>query len=262
MNHIVKIEKIIAGGKGLARTATGQVIMSSFVLADETVELAEAKRKSGYIEGEVVRIHSPSAARLEPFCPYYQECGGCDLQHADYAEQLRIKRAVVKEATQRAGVSIPDGGIKETVPSPAQWGYRHRLRLKINASGQLGFFKKKSNDFVVVSSCPVATEGINSALSELGETGSLRELAGVCKEVELLQSPIDGQITLVFPLKGKQTLPAVTVQGVADCASVDHVGCASRKGFRYLSPKPEPLSQNIALTDLRHNCALFWSGGC
>lgn len=262
MKHIVKIEKIIAGGKGLARTAAGQVIMSDFVLPDETVELAEIKKKSGYIEGEPVKIHAPSAARIEPLCPHYLECGGCDLQHGDYAEQLRIKKAVVEEAMQRAGVPLPDAGMRDTVPSPAQWGYRHRLRLKINLSGQLGFFKKKSNDFVPVSSCPVATGGINSALAELVETGALHELPGICKEAELLQSPDGGQITLVLPLKGKQKIPAVTIRAVADCAQVDHIGCASRKGFRYISTEAEPLSQNISLTESRHNCTLSWSGGC
>jgi 23S rRNA (uracil1939-C5)-methyltransferase len=262
MKHIVKIEKIIAGGKGLARTAAGQVIMSGFVLPDETVELVEVKKKSGYIEGEPVKIHAPSAARIEPLCPHYLECGGCDLQHGDYAEQLRIKKAVVEEAMQRAGVPLPVAGVRDTVPSPAQWGYRHRLRLKINPSGQLGFFKKQSNDFVPVNSCPVATEGINSALAELVETGALRELPGICKEAELLQSPGGGQITLVLPLTGKQKIPAAAIQAVADCAQVDHIGCTSRKGFRYISAKPksEPLSQNISLPG-RH-CTLSWSGGC
>ncbi len=262
MKHTVRIEKIIAGGKGLARTETGQVIMSGFVLPDETVELAETKSTSGYLEGELIKILSPSANRTQPLCPSYQECGGCDLQHADYAEQLRIKKAIVEESVLRAGVELPDAGIQETIPSPVQWGYRHRLRLKINEDGNLGFFKKKSNNFIAVDKCPVAAEGINAALAELGETDALQGLSEICREAELLQSPADGQTTLVFRLKGKQEIPAATVQALADCAGINHIGCASRKNFSYLSVNVEPLAQDITLAGLPQKCTLSWSGGC
>ncbi|MCI5143372.1 MAG: TRAM domain-containing protein, partial [Candidatus Electrothrix sp. ATG1] len=56
MKHTVTIEKIISGGKGLARTAEGQVIMIPFTLAGENVVVNETSKKSGYLEGIIDKI--------------------------------------------------------------------------------------------------------------------------------------------------------------------------------------------------------------
>ncbi|RWX45060.1 23S rRNA (uracil1939-C5)-methyltransferase [Candidatus Electrothrix aarhusensis] len=218
--HTVTIEKIIPGGKGLARTADGQVVMTPFTLPNESVLVKENTKKSGYIEGSLDRVLSPSTARIEPPCPLYGECGGCDLQHGSYAEQLRIKSGIVAESLHRAKVPIEhiQKHVQDTVASPAdivasplQWGYRYRLRLKINPAGQLGFFKKRSNDFLPVSHCPVAAQGINSALAELSDSRILRSLAETFPAIELQESPADGKITLV--LRGeKQKPPSAALQ--------------------------------------------------
>jgi 23S rRNA (uracil1939-C5)-methyltransferase len=266
--HTVTIEKIIPGGKGLARTADGQVVMTPFTLPDESVLVKEDRRKSGYLEGSIEKILSPSPARIEPPCPFYGECGGCDLQHGSYPEQLRIKREIVAESLRRAKVPIEhvqkhlQNYMQDTVASSARWGYRYRLRLKISPSGQLGFFKKRSNDFLPVNRCPVAAQGINVALAELSETRALQPLAGTCPEVELLESPADGKITLV--LRGEKRKPrkppTAALQALAENPSLHQVGRVSRKGFQYTSPQAVPLTQHVQLD--KKNCTLSWSGGC
>uniref|UniRef100_UPI0040566963 class I SAM-dependent RNA methyltransferase n=1 Tax=Candidatus Electronema sp. TaxID=2698783 RepID=UPI0040566963 len=260
MRHIVRIEKIIAGGSGLARTAAGQVILSGFVLPGERVELREVRRKSGHIEAELAQVLEPSAERVPPRCPLYGDCGGCDLQHGSSAEQLRIKQAIVTETMQRAHVPLPANGVEDVLPSPQQWGYRHRLRLKISPDGQLGFFKKRSNEFVAVNCCLTAAVGINAALAELTASGCLR---GLADEAELLQSPADGQITLVLPLREKQQI-AATMRQIAACASIAHIGGNAGKAFQplYSRDKSAPLAQEITLPKLGKSCVLSWAGGC
>jgi 23S rRNA (uracil1939-C5)-methyltransferase len=256
--HHVRIEKVIAGGKGLARTAVGQVIMSGFVLPGETVCLREVCRKTGYIEAELEEVLAPSAARIEPPCPHYCRCGGCDLQHGSYAEQLRLKQVIVAEAIQRAHVKLPAAGVEETLPSPQQWGYRHRLRLKLSQEGRLGFFRKRSHAFTAIERCPAAADGINIALAELAASGSLRPLVGICQEAELHCSPADQRITLVLPVKGR--IPEAAVQHLSVCRSISQIGCTDGQGFRHLAGTEEPLAQQVLLTDL--TCTLSWSGGC
>jgi 23S rRNA (uracil1939-C5)-methyltransferase len=258
--HVVTVEKIIAGGQGLARTEAGQALMSGFVLPGERVQLRELRQKSGYIEAELAALLEPSPERTAPRCPFYGQCGGCDLQHSSYAGQLRIKQAVVAETMQRAHVPLSAVEIAEVLASPQQWAYRHRLRLKISSDGRLGFFRKRSNDFVAIDSCPAAADEINTALAELA---ARRCLGKICPELELHCSPADRNITLVLPLKGRQRLPAAVVQELAACVSIDQIGCANTQGFQHRysrSGTAEPLTQQIALSDQR--CTLSWSGGC
>ena len=247
----------------MARTEAGQVLMSGFILPGERVQLRELRQKSGYIEAELAELFTPSPERIAPRCPFYGECGGCDLQHGSYAEQLRVKQAIVAETMQRAHLSLADGNIAKVLPSPQQWAYRHRLRLKISPDGRLGFFKKRSNDFVAINSCLTAADEINTALAELAAADVLSKFFAIYPELELHCSPVDRRITLVLLLKGKQRLPAAVIHELAACASIDQIGCANKKGFQHFysrSGPAEPLMQQIALAG--SNCTLSWSGSC
>ncbi|XCN72676.1 MAG: 23S rRNA (uracil(1939)-C(5))-methyltransferase RlmD [Candidatus Electrothrix aestuarii] len=260
MKHTLTIEKIIPGGRGLARTDAGQVIMIPFTLPGEQVFIREKKKKSGYLEGDLEQILSPSPARITPPCPLYGECGGCDLQHGSYEEQLLMKKGIVTESLQRAKVPFAVDQVQNALASPAQWGYRYRLRLKISPAGQLGFFRKKSNSFIPVDNCPVTTEDMCSALAELNSSGMLRSLAGISSELELLQSPADGKITLILRSNKQKAPSKASCQRLEQLTSLTHVGWISRKGFQYLSSTAKPLAQDILLKNGK--CTLSWSGGC
>ncbi len=264
MEHIVTIEKIIAGGKGLARLESGKVIMAGFVLPGETVLLRETRAFRGFMEAELVEVITPSATRIRPHCQHYEECGGCDLQHAGYPEQLRIKTGIVKEAMERAKIELQKHCLQDIIPSPALWGYRQRLRLKINRNGLPGFFKKKSNHFIGINRCLVATVPVNAALGDLRTTLCLGELADTCSEIELLQSPIDDTMTLVLRQKTRQHIPAAVLKNLASLASLNHIGWTNGKQWSQLVPadEPAPLAQKISLPDPAQNCILSWSGGC
>ncbi len=267
MKETVRIEKVIASGKGLGHLATGQVIMVDGVLAGETVVINETVRHRGYIEAELIEIVSPSAARVSPQCSLYGQCGGCDLQHGHYDEQLIVKTAIVRETVSRAGIELQEETLEKIVPSPSQWGYRQRLRLKLDSSGRPGFFKKKTNSFVRISSCPIADRPINSALAELTESKVLAPLSESCREIELLQSPADQSITLVLLLRKKQEIPADVLQAVTGCSSIDSFICKTGQQLVNLSEagveqkKAKPLWQEIMPAESQ-SCTLSWSAGC
>ncbi len=264
MELIAEIEKIVAGGKGLARPAAGKVIMTDLVLPGETVRIHTTREFPGYIDGDLVEVLSPSPRRIIPECGHYGICGGCDLQHADCAAQLEIKKDILAEAMVRAGLPLPESGVEDTLASPDQWGYRCRLRLKIDSSGRLGFFEKKSNRLVIVTNCPVATEQINAALAELQTSKCLQGAAEQCREIELQQSPVGHSITLVLHHGAENRISAQSVASIAACAHIDCIGSRTEHGFKQLIPEqpPVPLSQKISLPGHSTSCTLSWSAGC
>ncbi len=264
MEQIIEIEKIVAGGKGLARPENSKVVMVEFVLPGETVQIRHCKEFSHFIEGELLTILSSSPYRIEPACPHYGQCGGCNLQHVDYKTQLKSKQAIVQEAMVRAGIELPDNEVQETLPSPDQWGYRYRLRLKLDRKGQLGFFQKKSNRLVEVSNCPVAAPALNDLLAELQTTAVLRDLAELCEEIELLQSPGSHDITLVLRIVGTQKPGQKQIQTLADQISIDAIGYTLRHQYSQIVPqqKQRPLCQTTVLPGHDTSCTLCWSAGC
>ena len=80
------IEKVVQGGKGLARM-DGQVVLVDRVLPGEEVQVSLRPRK-GVLDGILQDVLLPSATRISPDCPFYSRCGGCDFRHTDYQREL------------------------------------------------------------------------------------------------------------------------------------------------------------------------------
>ena len=111
MEQTIEINKVIMGGLGLGRAADGMAVMVAGVLPGETVTVAATRAHRSHLEARLVRVDTPSPDRITPPCPLSTTCGGCDLQHAAYPAQLRLKQAIVQESLTRARVPLPVGGV-------------------------------------------------------------------------------------------------------------------------------------------------------
>ena len=81
-----------------------------------------------------------SADRVAPFCPYFFECGGCDIQHIEYKRGLRVKTQVVAKNLKKIGGI--QAQVMPCIESPENFYYRNKLVFTISKNAKLGFFKK------------------------------------------------------------------------------------------------------------------------
>lgn len=167
------IEKLIAGGDGLARAEDGRVVFVDGALPGETVEVEVTEERSDYLRAGVTSIVSASAARVEPPCPHVARgCGGCGWQHVAPDQQTEFKAQIVAEALERMGkVKSPDVKIGPILPFGA---FRTTIRVGV-VDGKLGFRKAQSNDIVPVDSCDVAHPLLQDLLTTV-DPGEAQEL--------------------------------------------------------------------------------------
>lgn len=166
-------ERLVQGGLALAHGPDGRVILIDGALPGEKVEIAEDRRGSDFIRAHVKDILSPSPDRVEPLCPFYGTCGGCNLQHLESGKQAQVKEDLVKENLRRiAGI---DGIPTEPVASGPAWGWRIRTRFHVDVGAKkAGFLRAGSSALVPLSDCPLLSGGLRnllrdrSALWELG----------------------------------------------------------------------------------------------
>jgi 23S rRNA (uracil1939-C5)-methyltransferase len=158
-----RIEKLVYGGEGLARL-DGRVILVPYVLPDEVVTAEIAPVKKGLFRGRLIEATSPSPARIEPPCPYFQRCGGCHYQHIDYAHQVEQKRSILREVLRRVGKIEYEGDIAAITGEP--WGYRNRVQLHVD-QGALGYFELGSRRLCPIDHCAIASPALNQAISKL-----------------------------------------------------------------------------------------------
>ncbi|MBQ7214924.1 MAG: TRAM domain-containing protein [Synergistaceae bacterium] len=85
----LKISALSSDGAGIARTDRGIVFVQG-ALPGETVRAAVVLHKKDFTVAETVHVEEASAGRVHPKCKYFGKCGGCQLQHADYSDQILI----------------------------------------------------------------------------------------------------------------------------------------------------------------------------
>ncbi|MBC8097104.1 MAG: class I SAM-dependent RNA methyltransferase [Akkermansiaceae bacterium] len=124
----VEISDIAFGGEGVARVDEF-VIFVPFVIVGESVEAEITEVKKSFARAKLLRVIQPSPERVEPLCPYFANCGGCQYQHLSYAGQLRIKHKQISDLFERVG-KIERAVIAPVVPCPQPYGYRNRIMIR------------------------------------------------------------------------------------------------------------------------------------
>jgi 23S rRNA (uracil1939-C5)-methyltransferase len=158
----VRIDKLVAGGDGLARMDDGRVIFVPGVLAGEVVDVALSEEKRDFGRGRLVSVVEASANRRVPPCPRVAEgCGGCDWQHIERRIQGQAKLAIVIEAYARTAKMDVAPQLRRLTEDAR----RTTVRMVADTDGVLGFRAHESHDIVPVSECMVAHPLINDFIS-------------------------------------------------------------------------------------------------
>ena len=144
-----RIEGYTSEGLGVARI-DGQAVFVHRALRGEDCDVLLLKVLKNAAFGKAVKVYTPSPHRVEPDCPYYGKCGGCDFRHMDREEELYAKKARVQDALRRIGGS--DVQVEEILAGE-RLHYRNKSQFPIAADGTVGFYKARSHQVIPVENC-------------------------------------------------------------------------------------------------------------
>ena len=162
----VRIEKIVAGGHGLA-FADGLTLFVDLAAVGDRVRarLREVKGKIAFAEIESVTEAAPS--RIAPPCPYVGRCGGCNFQQMTYPTQLEAKLGILRDCLHRIGKLDYEGEIP-IIPSPQEFGYRLRAQWHIaTAERAIGYYARDSRDLIAIAHCPILLPELDDVLQQV-----------------------------------------------------------------------------------------------
>jgi 23S rRNA (uracil1939-C5)-methyltransferase len=124
LEHIT-ITDFAAEGKALARVDE-MVVFVPWAVPGDVCDLQVRRKKHSFMEAEIVKLHTPSPLRTQPFCQHFGICGGCKWQQLPYEEQLKMKQQQVFDQLTRIGkVELPV--FRPILGSVKTQGYRNKL---------------------------------------------------------------------------------------------------------------------------------------
>ena len=162
-NRIFKVEKLVHGGMGIVRDAS-HAIFVPFSIPGEDIRIRIEGGSKRKIEATLTEVLSASPDRVEPPCPLFGECGGCQLQHISYPAQLKYKNEILAENLAWIAKIRPQ--LNPFVPSPSHYNYRSRIKMHVRG-GRAGFFARRKAKFLPVEYCNIAHDSLNRAIPTL-----------------------------------------------------------------------------------------------
>lgn len=154
----LEIVRFNSTGEGIAKMPDGRICFVSGGLPGEKVSARILSEKKDFVRLRAVRVLSKSAERRDPPCPWFDRCGGCQIQHMTYSYQLEFKRLMLLDALTRNGKFDALPTVPECHPSPREWGYRNKAAFPVAPSQRglaIGFFQKGSHRVIPIDRCPI-----------------------------------------------------------------------------------------------------------
>lgn len=173
--YIAEVVGLGHEGEGVGRV-DGFTLFIPGALPGERVRVRAAQVKKQYGRAELLEVLEPSPDRMQPPCPIYDACGGCQLQHLSYEAQLRYKRKLVANSLERIGKlriadsAAADGAFPEqgvvvhpTLGMPDPWRYRNKAHVPIGWAAEEGglvggFYARGSHRIVDTDACLIQHE--------------------------------------------------------------------------------------------------------
>ena len=177
-------------GLGIAHYE-GYTIFIKDALVGEVVKARMEKVGKNIAFAKAIMHIKRSENRINPPCGYYAKCGGCNMMHMTYEEEIKMKKQFFINTISKM---IKNPPIEEVIYSDNPYNYRNKIQLPVgyvDDSFVVGFYQERSHNLIPSDSCLIENEHarnvINSVIELLNEsniypyneenhTGDLRHL--------------------------------------------------------------------------------------
>ncbi|MEZ9330137.1 23S rRNA (uracil(1939)-C(5))-methyltransferase RlmD [Vibrio breoganii] len=161
------IEKYDFQGSGMAY-AQGKPVFISGALVGEEVVCQPVESKAKFIKAKLIKVLKASEERVTAFCPHFQQCGGCTLQHMPYEQQLEVKQQAFSKVMSKVA---PQQELEAPIVGNSR-SYRRRARISLlwdtkKSKLHFGFREGQSKNIVTVSQCPVLADSLAGLFPEM-----------------------------------------------------------------------------------------------
>jgi 23S rRNA (uracil1939-C5)-methyltransferase len=214
------------GGRGVARENDYVWFVDGGIPGQRVLARIYHVRKQ-YGEARAVEVVTRSPHQIDPVCPYFGVCGGCQLQHLRYDVQVQAKTRQVTDILQRIG-GFQGVEVRPTLPASEIYGYRNKMEFTFSdqrwisegeasdhpAGFALGLHVPGRFDKVLdIDACPLQSDNANrifkTVRSLVLETGlppyGLRSHQGIWRFLVIREGKNTGDLMVHFITSGQES---------------------------------------------------------
>ncbi len=158
----VIIEKLDNQGRGIC-FINNKITFIPNTLPTEEVEVEIVKESKKFNEAKVINYIKQSPIRIPSICPYFENCGGCDLLHSSYKDTIKYKKEKLESILYKYAHLKKD---IEIVECDNHLNYRNKITLKVQ-DGKYGYYIMDTHDLIEIDNCYLAEEPINDFIKDL-----------------------------------------------------------------------------------------------
>lgn len=155
----IKIERLDDQVRGIGYI-DNKIIFLENALPGEIVDVNIVRETKKFYEGKIIKYKKKSIDRIEPICPYYENCGGCNLLHVDYKYGVKYKKNKIENILNKFANICTN---IEFIENKNIFNYRNKVELKIENS-LWGYYNNKTHNFVNIDKCLLASNSINKVI--------------------------------------------------------------------------------------------------
>ncbi len=222
----VEIEKGVYRGLGLARHE-GRVVFVPRAFPGDRLRVRLEREGGRHAHGRLIEVLRGGPGRRAATCQHAESCGGCAYQELDSSAQLQLKRGIVLESLERAGLRV--GGLP--IRGGPQESWRMRATLHLDRERSPAFREWQGHRLVPVTSCRHLSVSLNAALVELGALLSARSgLLPEGADIEVAESQDGGHRLVALPAPPSEVLGSGLLDELRARRVFDGVGCFTGSG--------------------------------
>ncbi|PJI07823.1 MULTISPECIES: 23S rRNA (uracil(1939)-C(5))-methyltransferase RlmD [Clostridium] len=204
-------------GEGIGKINNFTVFVKGAVKG-EKAKIKIVKVSKNFAFGKLLEVIEKSDKRCEPICSIYKNCGGCQLQHISYSDQLQFKKHKVIDCLQRIGkIDINSITVHDTIGMENPYYYRNKVQLpvgEVNGKVKIGFYRERSHEIIEVDKCFIQDEAANQIMcvikkwiEEFNITGYNESLGkGTLRHIMIRKAFKTGDIMIVL-VTNEKNLP-------------------------------------------------------
>ena len=169
------VESMAPSGQALCKY-NGKTVFLDLGMPGQKVLLKITGFARGVYTAQRLKVLNTAPGQVQPFCSYFEGCGGCSWQEIAYDQQLDLKSKSVQETLKRLG-SLENISLHPIIPSPQTQAFRAKMEFafanvakpakKQKNTVLLGLRQRSSHQVVPIASCPVSSPNIGALLDQV-----------------------------------------------------------------------------------------------